>query len=75
MVRATVENVSLAPKAPDEKKDEAQAAQKGVPYNQLTVGVVKESTPGEQRYEKEAHARHRFTSGDSRFVGVGGGVR
>lgn len=51
MVRATVENVSLAPKAPDEKKDEAHTAQKGVSYNQLTVGVVKESERGEQRCE------------------------
>ena len=51
--RATVENAPRTPAAPvdgESEEKEAAAKEKGVPYHQLAVGVVKESTAGEQRY-------------------------
>lgn len=47
----TIDNI--APPAQEEQEPEQPAAvedkKRGVPYDQLTVGVVKESTPGERR--------------------------
>ena len=49
--RATVEDIgSVALPSQTEEAEGGKAAKKGVPYGEITVGVVKESTAGERRY-------------------------
>lgn len=46
----TVGDIAFAAPAEEEFAGEEASKKKGVPYEQLTVGVVKETTPGERRY-------------------------
>lgn len=50
MLRATtIEDIATPAQGEVQEPAPVEEKKRGVPYEQLTVGVVKESTPGERR--------------------------